>query len=409
MEMEKIVSAEVVTEKPKSVVGMNALAVFDPAHFPDEPLSRVRKHGDLINSMEMTPPQIAQAQKIVLSFSLADTAAVLRFAEEPQKKLSAYLDELLAGIKVGQAGVAGDIAKQLAGGIDMMQLDKVKQQIVDGRGGSFVANVLEKIGLVTDYLKNFYLSKQPILTLIQEIENKASNRIAILQRDTQELDHLVNVTVNQIRDLAAWLLAGEAILVEARKQYLAKREEVLTNQDPVEAAKLRDMSRQLAAFETRVVKAEIAYVKAASVNIPRIRSVEESMQIEIQNISEQILFQLPDFKSAIVVIAALNDTKHARDERLVMEENQRHLDTVLDEAVNDAARLAKESQGDPLKMVQDLEKTINIIKAGIEEGIKIESEARQRRVEAHTLLVSMKDVVTDALKQANIEAAHESV
>ena len=262
---------------------------------------------------------------------------------------------------------------------------------------------------MTDYLKNFYLSKQPILDLIKEIERKASDRIVVLQRDTQALDYLVSVTVNQIRDLAAWLLAGEGILIEARKQYMAKREEVLKNQDPVDAARLRDMASQLAAFETRVVKAEIAYVKAASVNIPRIRSVEESIKIEIQNISEQILFQLPDFKSAIVVIASLNDTKNARDERLTMDENQRHLDSVLDEAVNEAARLAKESQGDPLRMVQDLEKTINVIKAGIEDGIRIENEARQRRVEAHQLLVSLKDVVTDALKQANIEAAHQSV
>lgn len=392
-----------------TVSAVTALAVFDSASLPAEPLTRIQKHGDLINPAEMTPIQIAQAQKIALGFSLADTSAVLRFAEEPQKRLSLYLDELLMGIKVSDAGIAGDIAKQLAAGIDMMQLSKVKEQIVNGTGGSLIARSFRKLGIGMDYLKNFYLSKQPILTLITQIEKKANNRITTLQRDTQELDQLVGVTVNQIRDLAAWILAGEGILVEARKQYLAKRDEVLANQDPVAAAELRDMSRQLAAFETRVVKAEIAYVKAASVNIPRIRSVEESMKIEIQNISEQILFQLPDFKSAIVVIAALNDTKRARDERMVMEENQRHLDNVLDEAVNDTARLAKESQGDPLRMVQDLEKTISVIKSGIEEGIKIESEARQRRVQAHEILVSIKDVVTDALKQSNIDAAHQSV
>src|SRR6185369_5542011 len=98
------------------------------------------------------------------------------------------------------------------------------------------------------------------------------------------------VTIDQIRSLQSWILAGEAILTEARRQYLERRDKVLQTQDPVEAATLRDMARQLAAFETRFLKVEIAYVKAASVNIPRVRSVEESMKIEIQNISEQILF-----------------------------------------------------------------------------------------------------------------------
>ena len=272
-----------------------------------------------------------------------------------------------------------------------------------------IARMMYRCGLWTNYLRNFYLSKQPILTLVQQIERKAQNRVTTLEGDTQKLDKLVGVTVNQIRDLSAWILAGEAILVGARNQYVAKRDKVMDSQDPVAAAELRDMARQLAAFETRVLKAEIAYVKAASVNIPRIRSVEESMKIEIQNISEQILFQLPDFKAAIVVIAALNDTKRGRDERLVMNANQRQLEDVLDEAVNASARYAKESQGDPLQMVQDLEKTIGVIKQGIEEGIRIESEARNRRTEAHEILVSIKDVVTDALKQSNIEAARQPV
>ena len=397
------------TVQPEMVASpVTAVVVFDPATLPAEPLSRVQKNGDLINPKDMTAAQITQAQKIATGFNLGDTAAILRFAEEPQKRLSDFLDELMADIRVSDAGVAGDIAKQLAAGIDLMKLGKVKNQIVSGGGRSIFARILYGCGMWTNYLRNFYLSKQPILTLVRQIETKANNRITTLQGDTEKLDRLVGVTVNQIRDLAAWILAGEAILVGARSQYLAKREAVLATQDPVQAAELRDMARQLAAFETRILKTEIAYVKAASVNIPRIRSVEESMKIEIQNISEQILFQLPDFKSAIVVIAALNDTKRARDERMVMNENQRRLDDVLDQAVNDAAKLAKESQGDPLVMVQDLEKTIGIIKAGIEEGIKLETEARTRRTEAHAILVSIKDVVTDALKQSNIEAARQS-
>ena len=156
---------------------VTAVVVFDPASLPAEPLSRVQKNGDLINPKDMTQAQITQAQKIATGFNLGNTAAVLRFAEDPQVKLSAYLDELMADIRVKDAGVAGDIAKQLAAGIDLMQLGKVKEQIVSGTGTSIVARLFYWCGAWTNYLRNFYLSQQPILTLVRQIESKALRKL----------------------------------------------------------------------------------------------------------------------------------------------------------------------------------------------------------------------------------------
>lgn len=383
----------------------NPVAVFDPAQLPAEVTERVRAQGDLINLAELTPAQIAEAKKIADGFNMADTAALLRFAADPQRKLSSYVDLLLADVKVRDAGIAGDMAKQLAYGIDLMKLDKVKNQIITGVGTSRFSRFMYWTGMWTNYIKNFFVMKMRITELTDKIEVKANNHIATLEGESKKLDGLTAQAIAQVRSLASWVLAGEVILIRAREAYRVRREKVLQTKDPVEASILRDMARQIARLEQRVLQVEIAYVKASSVTIPRVRSVQEGIVIEIQNTSEQVLFQLPDFKTGIVLVAALNRTKDARDDRKMMEENQRHLDEVLDDAINENERLSKESQGDALEQVQRLQKTIETIKLGVQNAIRYEADSRAKREQAHQLLIELKDVVPDVLKSADLESA----
>jgi hypothetical protein len=55
--------------------------------------------------------------------------------------------------------------------------------------------------------------------------------------------------------------------------------------------------------------------------------------------------------------------------------------------------------------VQRLQKTIEAVKLGVENAIKYEADSREKREEAHRLLIELKDVVPDALKSADLESA----
>ena len=50
-------------------------------------------------------------------------------------------------------------------------------------------------------------------------------------------------------------------------------------------------------------------------------------------------------------------------------------------------------------------KTVEAVKAGIESGIELERTTRTQREQAEQMLVSMKDVVSDALKKADVDTA----
>jgi len=380
------------------------LADMGQKDLPEIITEQVQKKGDLIDISNFSEAQIEEVRKIVADFDINDTAKILTFAAKPQLALSKFLDELLVDIKAKDAGVAGDISLMLAEGIDLMALHKVKDQLKSGTSNSFLAKVWRFVSRWKNYIEAFYHSQKPVRDLIDKIERLANNRIQALTRSSEKLDRLANQSGVQVEQLKVWIAAGEAILLQAIQDYNAKRPAVLESKDPLEASQLRDMARQIASFEKRLLEAKIAYVEAGSVTIPRVRAVQEAVRIEIQNISEQILFQIPKFKAAIVQIAALKDVKDAQAQRKIMNENERKLDGVLDDAIAETYRTAKESQGDPLAKVQQLEITINAIQQGIQEGLEMEETTRDQRRQAEEMLVRMKDIVTDALKEADLES-----
>ncbi len=404
-------SAPVATAEPAPAIatmappaGANPMVVFDAAQLPEEVTTTVKSRGTLVDESQLGSQQRTQAKQIVEKFNLNDTTAVLTFAAPPQQAVSAFLDTLMGDIKVRDAGIAGDMAKQMAWGIDLMQLDKVKQQISGVRKG-LLSSVAHFVTGSVNYLLNFYAAQQPIKDMIDKMARNANNRMVTLDGHVKKLDQLADQSVVQVRALAAYIFAGEIILVQAREQYQKRREVVLNSHDVVEASRLRDMGRQVAALEKRVLETEIAYTNAGNVTIPQIRMVQEADRIEIQNISEQILFQLPKFKTAVIMMAALADTKAAADDRKRMDENEKKLDVVLSDTIAQTNRIAKESQGDPLQKVVELEQNISKIEAMIKEQLDIEAKTHGMREEAHDRIVQCKDTVGNALKSANLASA----
>jgi hypothetical protein len=391
----------VVTEAPPA--GTNAMTVFDPAQLPAEVTEKVRKPGDLIDVSSMTAEQIAKSKKIFNDFDFSDTSAIIQFAAEPQKAMSRYLDILMQGISVKEAGVAGQMAAEISRGIDLMALDKVQSQIMNGT--SKLGRVAQAIHLTTNYIHNFFVMKEQIERLTSQIEAKANNQMVTLDGESKKLDGYAKQAVLSVKELASWVVAAEAILIRERNKFFAQRDAVLKSKDPIAASELRDLSKSIARFEERALQVQIAYVKASSKTLPRVRTVQEGVVMEIQNISTQILFHLPEFKEGIVLVAALNRTKTARDDRELMNKNRRSLENVLNTTIGESEKMAIESQGDGLKEVQALVTSLNAIKTGIDNAVTYEAQSRANREEAYRLLVETKDLVSDAMKKAALQSA----
>jgi uncharacterized protein YaaN involved in tellurite resistance len=352
--------------------------------------------SDLVDVSKFDQQQKAQVQQIAESVDLRNSTTAMTFGTQPQQKINKYLDSLMQDMRTEHAGVAGDLAIEMAHGIEMMQLQKVDREM---KGWTLAK--LPLIGKFFSALRIFYERKQKILDQFDSIIKKANDRKRLLVEYNTKLDTLMLETEQNIRELELWIAGGEMALKNAHDEFHRMKEAF--DNDPVDAAKIHDYANQVAAFETRLLRMKTAYTEA-TISIPQIRITQEAAKIEIQNIMDSMLFDMPRLKSAIIRVAALINVRKARAEDDARREAARKIAELGADLLDQAYTEAKASQGKALDDVAALASLADKLMATVNKGQQLDEENREKRKQAAEKLVEVKASVTSALEQVDIGA-----
>jgi uncharacterized protein YaaN involved in tellurite resistance len=65
--------------------------------------------------------------EIADTVSIGDSNSIMTFGAEPQRRMNAFLDEMLKGVRTDEAGVAGELIVELASAIKGINLPKMKE------------------------------------------------------------------------------------------------------------------------------------------------------------------------------------------------------------------------------------------------------------------------------------------
>lgn len=356
-----------------------------------------------IDFTKLSDEQRNKINKIVSSVPVLDSNAVAAFGNEAQRKMNSYLDELLRGIKVCDAGEAGVITMELAKHIKSMNLPKMK---AEAEGKDWVVN-LPLIGKQMSAIRYFIASHEEIVKQLDDLEKKALREIGNLMASNANLDKLAETTLNNIRELELYLAAGQSILVRAKADFVKKRESLQGSNDLIAMAQLRDQAEHINAFEARLLKMHIAFTDALT-SIPQIRLNQEAARIEINNIMDTIQFDIPRLKSGIIRVASLKQILDASKETKEKREITRQIGAIGAEALDQAYTQAKLSQGDGAEDIAILAATADKILETMAKGVKIDEENRQKNAESEKQLSEIKLKLFEGMK-ANTEEVINSM
>ena len=92
---------------------------------PDDKLIALDKFDDAARK------RIAE---IATTVSLADSYSVIGFGAEPQRRMNAFLDDILKGVRTDEAGAAGELILELATNIKAINLPKMKEEVSGHEG-----------------------------------------------------------------------------------------------------------------------------------------------------------------------------------------------------------------------------------------------------------------------------------
>ncbi|MDP4178113.1 MAG: toxic anion resistance protein [Bacillota bacterium] len=353
-----------------------------------------------INFTKFTQDERAKIAEIASTVTVLDSNAVTSFGVNEQRRMNSFLDELLKGIKSYEVGEAGEITLELAKQIKDMNLPKMKDEV---NGSSWFANAFGNLPLLGKHLsavRYFMDYHEEILKHLSEIENRAQREIGKLTANNIKLDQLVTHTIDNVKELEIYLAAGQSILMKARADFNIKKVSVSKSKDPLDLTQLHDIAEQINAFEARLIRMNIAYTDSI-VSIPQIRLSQESGRIEIRNIMDTILFDIPRLKGAVIRVAALNQIMEASKETEARREITRQIGTIGADSLNAAYTKAKQSQGTGAEDVAYLAATADKILETINKGIQFNEENKLKRQQAEQQLMDIRAKLLEGLKSVS--------
>jgi uncharacterized protein YaaN involved in tellurite resistance len=314
----------------------------------------------------------------------------------------------MQGIRTSEVGVAGELTLELARSIKSMKLEKMKRE---AGGRDWKAKTFGRVPLIgrwTSAMRNFQLTHQQITRHFSAIEDKARREMGTLQATNSKLDRLAEKTLENLNELEVQLAAGQSVLMRARTEFARRRAALETVQDAIALTALRDEAEQINAFETRLLRMHIAFMDALT-SLPQIRVNQEAARIEMRNIIDTVLFDLPRLKSAILRVASLSRIMEASQTNEARRELTRKIGTIGAEALDAAYTRAKESQGAGAEDVAALAETADKLLETIAKGVTLDEINRQKREAAHRQLGELKTKLLAGLSEGAKKLAEHSI
>lgn len=350
--------------------------------------------GDLVDTSRFDPASRQQVEVVAAGVSVRDSNTIATFGAGPQRKLSGFLDQLLAGTRADEIGVASALVTELATDLKALDLPAVKRE-AEGKAGVLAG--LPVIGKYYSAMRRFRAMHQQVTDHMAEIERRAETHLGRLKAGNAALDRLLDASEANLRELQVWVAGGQLALLRMRAAFAAERAALAAEPDPVRFARLRDTAEQVNAFETRLVRMHLAFTRGI-LAVPQIRTVQQAGRIEIQNTLDTILFDLPDLKAAIVRVAALHQISRASDASAARRRIGRELQEIGIDALDRAYTAAKRTQGDMQGDVETLARVTDKMLATIDKGLRIDRDNQGRRDAAVRQLGEVRTRLMDGLR-----------
>ena len=340
-----------------------------------------------------------QAKQVATAFNFKDTNAVITFAVDPQSRYLKTLKSLLGDARVKDLQLAGEITARILNGIELVGLDQMKKELTEGSFARWAAG-LPVIGKYVSAIQLFAARQQELYDLVEEIEKDVQKQMKSIVEDNARLDVMYEDVYINFYELAVYIYAGELALERGKTEFEELRQKAIDTGDSVLISRANMFREQLIAFDSRLLRMKTAYGKAP-ITMQKILTTQQAGRIELQNLIESLLFDLPAFVETVVMLLALFNLEKAQASRRDRENLRERLEQLEGETLDKVAVAAKEDQARGVREVQLLEAASKKIISTVNKLKEIDQKNTEARRQAETLLVEVITGFRDTMVEAS--------
>ncbi len=354
-----------------------------PALLPELALQSPGQRLDLV--AQMSESEVAQSRKLATEFDLENPVGASLYGAQLLQDFNKTLNELMTGIRIEDAGPAGDIAIAITEAMDEMQIREMQRELKPGS----VANMLTRLPLIGKYLSRFYYftkRKERFVTLTDSIERKSRGFIRSLLEALLRDDRLIKAVEQRYYGIRLYIAGGEFVLEEGQKRFETLRQQAAESRDALLVNRVHALHERLMAFDTRLMLMKVAYAKAP-VTGQQIRLGQSAKRTEMEAIQNQLDFTMTDLKAAIIQVAGLWAMKKSQKHREMIANLNQRVSELSQDMLRETYTAAKASQGDALREVQNLATLMEKVVALTRDSIELDRQNIAARKEAEAYLV----------------------
>jgi uncharacterized protein YaaN involved in tellurite resistance len=370
--------------------------------FPVAKLPMLSPQQDLLKWSDLSEEQKRTAEKVPAEVNWKDRNSVRFFGYKEEKAMSDFLDTLLTGIDAKEADLAGELLIALNKNIEELRLQKF-QDILAGKGGGIMGLIKSKVDMLRDLIAFLVDRQRDVVKQFQEMEAKVEKEKGLLIEDNIKYDRLTEQTKEYIREIMPIIVGGQIALVQGYDELrgMHAQSHVKTG-DTLLASEVRDFWKTLEAFDHRLTSLQIAFTKRAATTIPKIRAIQDAINIELDNLIDKVMFAIPALKEAILDVITTARLQKLQLDRKGEEALLVKIEEMRNRSMKDAVLEAQRSQGDYAAKIACLVALKDTLIQTFEEGKQIIADNKQKRQEAISTLKKVKGEMESAMRDIGI-------
>lgn len=370
------------------------------ANLPEKvKLSMLEPQPSILAYEQLDQAQQAMAHEHAKSVDFIDRNSVRFYGYNEEKAMSDFLDELLDGIKAKDSELAGQMLIALNRNIDDLKLQKF-QDILEGKqsGGFFgmFTSKAKELGKMIQFLVD---RQKDVRTQFDKMQMQAEGERNTLIEDNTKYQLLLDRTVDQIATVMPVIVGGQLALKRGLEEFTTLRQQAQNQPaNTLLASQVQDFANSLEAFNHRLVNLQISFTQRAATTIPKIRVIQDAINIEMDNLVDKVIFMIPALKEAVIDIVTTARLRKLQLSRKDEEDMIRRVDELRNRTMKDAILEAKKSQGDYATKIALLVSMKDTLVQICDEGKTIVEENRKKRMEAVESLKTVKQEMETALR-----------
>ena len=363
----------------------------------------------LVEIANLSQQDLAAAQASASKVDFRNTTTLLSHGEGVLAGIAQSSRQLLAGVRLGDAGEVGQIAASVIDGVKILRIRDLQAEASGAQASApkgLIGRLMKAAADAQTAFKSFAENRKKFLDLMDSEQAKARKTKADLTVAVELLDRQAVAIRESLQGLKIEIAAGQVALDRGQEELEALRQNAVKTGDPVDAADVMEFRSALANFRGKIATMRENLLGSAML-IPIIAQNKKAAETRIMQISNGMLVMIPRLMAVASQAVVQVDIRRAADEAEKLDEAARQITLLASKGAHEAATSAARSLGGDQRNIDVLAQVADEAIKTMHEVIEIEREVAAGDREREGKLAEIRQRLVRGMQGVNAAAVQK--